>query len=109
WSVSPLTWYLARGSGITLYLLSWFLVASGLGGMSRLFGQTGARGVVMSVHAYAFHLWYGMLALHVVSLMADSTLRFGLVESLVPFRSPWREPWTGLGVIAAELGLLVGA
>jgi DMSO/TMAO reductase YedYZ heme-binding membrane subunit len=41
--------------------------------------------------------------------MADSTMRFGLIESLVPFRSPWREPWTGLGVIAAELGLVVGA
>ena len=29
-SLSPLTWYLARSSGMTLYLLLWFSVATGL-------------------------------------------------------------------------------
>jgi methionine sulfoxide reductase heme-binding subunit len=108
-SLSPVSWYIARGSGFALYLLSWFLVLSGLGMTTKLLATTGNRAVTLSLHAFAFHLWYGLLALHVLSIAVDPAVRFGLVELVVPFASGWREPWTGLGIVAAQLGILTGA
>lgn len=108
-SLSPVSWYIARGSGFALYLVSWFLVVSGLGMTTRLLATTGNRAVMLSLHAFAFHLWYGLLALHVLSIAVDPAVRFGLVELVVPFASGWREPWTGLGIVAAQLGILAGA
>lgn len=109
WSLSPTSWYIARASGITLYLLSWLMVMSGLSHGSRLFRTSGSRSLILSLHAYVFHLWYGMLAIHMLSLVSDPTIFFGVKELLVPFRSDWREPWTGLGTLAAIGGILVGA
>lgn len=108
-SLSPASWYVARGSGFALYLLSWFLVVSGLGTSTKLLVTTGARDVSLSVHAFAFHLWYGLLALHMLSIAIDPAVKFGVVELLVPFAAGWREPWTGLGILAAQLGIITGA
>lgn len=108
WSLSPLTWYIARSSGLILYLLTWFNVISGLGLTTKLLAPLGSRGTTFSMHGYAFHLWYGFLMLHVLSLTLDPTVSFGPRELLVPFVSGWRQPWTGLGVLAAEVGTIVG-
>lgn len=108
WPLSPVTWYLARASGLTLYLLLWLAAVTGLGLTTKLLDRCGGRGVVYSVHGYATRLGLALLALHVMSLAADETVRFGLRQLAVPFAAPSREPWTGLGVIAAYLGLLIG-
>lgn len=108
-SLSPLSWYIVRASGLSLYLLSWFLVMSGLGASTKLMVHTGNRGVAMSLHTYAFHLWYGLLALHMLSIAIDPAVNFGLAGLVVPFTSGWREPWTGLGILAAQLGVITGA
>lgn len=109
WSLSPLTWYIARSSGLVLYLLTWFGMMSGMGMTTKLLARLGSRGTTLSVHAYAFHLWYGFLLLHVVSLVLDPTVSFGPRDLVVPLVSGYREPWTGLGVLAAEVSLVVGA
>lgn len=109
WSLSPTSWYIARGSGITLYLLGWLIIMSGLSHGSRLLRNSGSRLMILSLHAYAFHLWYAMLVIHMLSLVADPTIFFGVRGLLVPFQSEWREPWTGLGTIAAFGGILIGA
>lgn len=109
WSPSPLTWYIARASGLALYLVSWLAMLLGLGLTTRLANGPLGRGLTMSLHAYAFHLWYGFLTLHVLSLAIDPTQAFGARELLVPFASDVRQPWTGLGVLAAELTVVIGA
>jgi sulfoxide reductase heme-binding subunit YedZ len=109
WSPSPLTWYIARASGLVLYLVSWLTMLFGLGLTTRLANSAIGRGLAYSLHAWAFHLWYGFLALHMLSLAIDPTQNFGPRELLVPFASDVRQPWTGLGVLAAELTVLLGA
>lgn len=109
WSPSPATWYVARASGLVLYLLTWLLMALGLGLTTRAANDAGGRGLTYSLHAYAFHLWYGFLTLHLLSLAIDPTVDFGPRALLVPFASGVREPWTGLGVLAAEVSVIVGA
>jgi hypothetical protein len=108
-SLSPLSWYIARASGIVLYLLTWFLVAGALGASTKLVVQTGERSLMLSLHRFAFDLWYGLLALHMLSIAIDPSVSFGLKELVLPFASGWREPWTGMGVLAAQVGLVVGA
>lgn len=107
-SPSPITWYLARAAGIMLYLLAWTAVVTGLGLTTALFDRWPGRGMVFSLHAFATNLTYGFLALHLLSLAADTKVRFSLQQLLVPFASGWREPWTGFGILAGALFLLVG-
>jgi methionine sulfoxide reductase heme-binding subunit len=109
WSPSPLTWYIARASGLVLYLITWLTMLLGLGLTTRLANGPLGRGLAASLHAYAFHLWYGFLTLHMLSLAIDPTQEFGARELLVPFASDVRQPWTGLGVLAAELTVVLGA
>jgi predicted ferric reductase len=108
-SISPLTWYIARASGFALYLTLWVSVVSGLGLTTALIDRRGGRAIIFSLHAYSMQLAYGFLALHMLSLAADPTVRFGLKELLVPFASSAREPWTGFGVLAAELAVVIAA
>jgi hypothetical protein len=108
-SPSPVTWYLARASGLTLYVVLWVSLVTGLGLTTALLDRWGGRGVVFSTHAFATQLAYGFLALHLLSLAADPTVRFGAKELLVPFATAWHEPWTGVGVLAGELTVLIGA
>jgi hypothetical protein len=96
WSPSPLTWYIARAAGLMLYVVTWLTMLLGLGLTTRLANGPLGRGMAASLHAYAFHLWYGFLTLHLLSLAIDPTQQFGARELLVPFASEVRQPWTGL-------------
>lgn len=107
-SLSPLTWYLARASGLTLYLLVWLAVVTGLGLTTKALDRLGGRATAYSVHQFATELGLAFLALHVLSLALDETVPFGPAALFVPFVASWREPWTGLGVIAGYLAVAVG-
>lgn len=105
---SPLTWYLARASGLTLYLLLWAATLLGFGLTAVRLRRWASRAVVHSLHGFATGLAYAFLALHLLSLAADPTVRFDAVALAIPFAAGWREPWTGVGVVAAWLLATVG-
>jgi predicted ferric reductase len=107
-SPSPVTWYVARASGIMLYLVLWFSCLLGLGLTTGLMDGRIERGIIFSLHAFATQLAYGFLALHLLSIAADPTVRFGPKQLLLPFASAWREPWTGFGILAAVLTIVIG-
>lgn len=105
--LSPFSWYLTRTAGLLLYLSIWASVVLGLGLTTPLLRPIAERGIIHSLHVWTTWLAFGLLALHIVSLASDQYLRFAARDFLVPFTSEWREPWTGLGIIAAFLFLLV--
>lgn len=108
-SLSPATWYLTRAAGLSLYVILWATVVLGLGMTTRTIARLGMRkSVIYSLHGYLTGLSYGFLALHLISLAADPFSHYSLAELLIPFRNPWREPWTGFGVIGAYLTVLLG-
>lgn len=109
-SVSPLTWYLARSSGLVLYLLLWLSVVSGLAMTTKLLRLPVARedGSHFALHQVTTELAFVVLALHLLSLAIDPAIELGMPGVLVPFVSDVRQPWTDLGIIAAYGLLAVG-
>jgi sulfoxide reductase heme-binding subunit YedZ len=106
---SPATWYLARASGLTLYLLLWLSTVLGIGLTTKFFDLRLSRGLVYSLHRYTTALGFGFLAIHLLSLAADSFSHYSPADLLIPFHVSDREPWTGFGIIAAWLFVLVAA
>lgn len=100
-SLSPWTWFLARASGFSLYLLFWLSVVSGLGLTAKLRGRSGGRALVWLGHRFTTELAFVFLALHVLSLAFDPTARLGAAGVLLPFQSDLRQPWTDIGILTA--------
>ena len=107
-SLSPLTWYLTRASGLTLYLLLWASLMLGLGITSKSADRLMSRSIAWSLHTFVTQLAYGFLMLHLLTLLADTHLPFTLLDILLPFSSNAVEPWTGLGVVSMYLLAIIG-
>lgn len=107
-SASPATWYLARASGLTLYLLLWFTAMLGLGQTTGLFDRFCPRGTIYSLHRFTTGLSYGFLLAHLLSLTIDAWVPFSALDLLVPFRASSGDPWTGAGVLAFYLFVTIG-
>ena len=102
----PTFWLLARASGLTAYVLLTASVLAGLVLKSRPF-----RGLkpaaVTDTHRFLALLGLGAIALHGATLLLDGTVHLTPVALLVPGASPYRPLPVGIGVLAAELMLLV--
>ena len=100
-------WYVTRASGIIAYLLLWFSTILGLAVTSKYLD-----GMLDRLFTYDFHEFISLLAVgftlvHVIVLMLDHYMPYSLIQILVPFISPYRPFWVGVGVIAFYLVLLV--
>ncbi len=105
----PTFWLLARATGMTAYVLLTLSVLAGLVLKSRPFGMALKPATVTDVHRTLAVLSLGALALHGLTLVLDATIEIGLGALLVPGLAPYRPIWTGAGVLAGELMLLVYA
>jgi hypothetical protein len=102
-----LPWYVARAAG----LVGWGLLAAatlwGLALSSKVFGKRPRPNWLLDMHR-----WLGGVALiftgvHVVALLADQYVHFGLASVLVPFASNWHPVAVAWGVVAFYLLLAV--
>jgi sulfoxide reductase heme-binding subunit YedZ len=100
-------WYLTRAAGITAYLLLWFSTALGLAVASKILDTLLHRTFTFDFHEFISLLALGFLGLHIFVLMADKYLPYTLAQVFIPFLSPYRPLWVGIGVIAMYLSLLV--
>lgn len=107
--LSPLTWYLARASGLTLYLTLWVSVVTGLGLTTRLLDPLAGRFGVWQFHRIVTEVSFALLATHMISLALDTSVSLGLRGVLVPFASDVRQPWTDLGIISGWFMVLIAA
>jgi len=100
-------WYVTRASGIIAYLLLWLSIVLGLAVTSKYLD-----GMLDRLFTYDFHEFISLLSVtftlvHVLVLTLDRYLPYSLAQILVPFISPYRPFWVGVGVIAFYLTLLV--
>jgi sulfoxide reductase heme-binding subunit YedZ len=100
-------WITSRAAGGAALLLASASVALGL--MMSSPGKGPAKRDLRALHEALSLTTLAMVALHGLSLLGDAFLAPGLAGIAIPFASPYRPLWTGLGVIAgyglAALGL----
>jgi predicted ferric reductase len=100
-------WYITRAAGIMAYLLLWLSTVWGLAIPSKLFSDVLNGEFAFDFHQFISLLALGFLGLHVFILTADRYLPYSLAQVLVPFLSPYRPVWVGIGSLAFYLTLLV--
>jgi sulfoxide reductase heme-binding subunit YedZ len=104
----PTFWILARATGITAYVLLTLSMLAGLVLKSRPFGRTLRPAAVMDTHRFLTVLALCAVALHGLTLALDKAVQIPLAALLLPGVSPYRPLATGLGVVAAELAVVIG-
>lgn len=103
----PTFWILARASGLTAYVLLTLSVLAGLTVKSKPFGKAVRIPTVTDLHRFLALLGLGALAIHGSALVLDTTVKVTPQALLIPGLVPYRPLWTALGVLSAELMLLV--
>lgn len=102
-NLDKLTWYAARSGGI----VAWALLAAGLilGLLlsSRVLGRRASPAWILSIHRFLGGLSVVFTAVHVVAIMLDDFVVFGLMDVLVPWASEWKPSAVAWGVIAMYL------
>jgi len=106
-SSDQVTWYVTRAAGMIAYLLLWLSTVWGLAIPTKLFGEVLSGDFTFDFHKFISLLSLGFLGLHIVVLTADHYLPYTVAQILVPFLSPYRPLWVGVGSIAFYLVLLV--
>jgi sulfoxide reductase heme-binding subunit YedZ len=96
-------WYLTRGTGIVALLLLTGSVLLGVLNALRWQGRGWPRFAIGNLHRNLTLLSIAFVALHVVTTVADGFAPIGYTDAFVPFISPYRPIWLGLGTVAFDL------
>ncbi len=101
-------WYIARASGIVGWLLLSASVICGIVIPARLSSRR-RPAWFLDLHRGLAGLTVGFVVIHLVALVADSYVQFGLADLLIPFASEWKPAPVALGVVAMWLLVVVHA
>ena len=98
-----ISWLVTRSSGVVAWAL---IVASAVWGLllaTRVLGRKASPAWLLSLHRYLGALAVIFTAVHVVAIVADQYVDFGLTEVLVPFASSWEPFAVALGTVGMYL------
>jgi methionine sulfoxide reductase heme-binding subunit len=104
---TQLYWYITRAAGVIAYLLLWLSTAWGLVLPTKILDGWLDRTFSFDFHQFISLLSIGFILLHIFVLTADRYMPYTLAQIFIPFLSPYRPVWVGIGVIAFYLTLLV--
>ena len=108
-NTDQLTWYVARSSGF----VAWGLVVA-----SILWGLVMATGILrrrahpawmLSMHKFLGVLTMVFVGVHVVAILLDGYVHFGLVDVLVPLASSWHPVAVACGIVGMYLLVAIQA
>jgi DMSO/TMAO reductase YedYZ heme-binding membrane subunit len=102
-SNSQALWYLTRGTGLVSLLLLTASVALGITEVTRWASPRLPRVLIAALHKNISLLVVIFLAVHIVTAVADNFAPIGWLDVVVPFHSPYRPVWLGLGTVAFDL------
>lgn len=100
-------WYVARSGGIVAFALLAFSMFWGVALSSRFLGKRPKPNWMLDLHRFAGGLAVVFTGVHVLALVADSYVSFGLVEILVPFTGDYHPVAVAWGIIGLYLLLAV--
>ncbi len=104
----PTFWLLARASGLTAYVMLTLSVLAGLVLKSRPFRSL-KPAAVTDLHRILAMLGLGFLVGHAVALVLDTTVKVSIAGLFIPGLVSYRPIWTSVGILTAELMVLVYA
>jgi methionine sulfoxide reductase heme-binding subunit len=96
-------WYLARGTGAVALVLLTASVVIGILGSVRFVAARWPRFAIDSVHRDVSLLVIVVLVIHVVTSVLDGFAPITLLDGVIPFNSPYRPLWLGLGTLSFDL------
>ena len=97
-------WYLTRSTGaVALLLLTVSVVLGILGSIRFSAGPRWPRFAIDALHRDTSLLVIVLTALHVITSVLDGFAPISLVDGLIPFLSPYRPLWLGLGTLSFDL------
>ena len=105
-ATSPL-WFATRATGLTALVLLTVTVIFGILTSVRFARPAWPRFITVSLHRNLSLLTLTFTGLHVLTTVTDSYASISVVSVVVPFSSPYRRIWLGLGAVAFDLLLAV--
>jgi sulfoxide reductase heme-binding subunit YedZ len=96
-------WYLTRGSGAVALLLLTASVLLGVMNTTRWRTEHWPRFLTYGLHRNVTLLAIAFTAIHVITTVTDSFAPIGWIDAVVPFLSPYRPFWLGVGTVAFDL------
>lgn len=96
-------WYLTRGTGLVALLLLTVSVVLGVLQVSRWATPRWPRFVTAALHRNVSLLACAFLAAHITTSVVDGFAPIRWLDTVVPFASPYRPVWLGLGAVATDL------
>jgi len=96
-------WYTMRATGVVALVLLSLTVVLGILTAGRVRTRSWPAFAQAELHKRISLLAMVFLAIHVVTAVLDSYVDVGWVAVLVPFASPYRPLWTGLGTVSVDL------
>ncbi len=106
-TTSQLLWYTTRATGIVALVLLTGSVVLGVLTSVRFGTRSWPRFTFQDLHRRLSLLAVVFVALHVVTTVSDSFAPIGWVSVVIPFTSPYRRLWLGLGTVSVDLLLAV--
>lgn len=101
-SSTPL-WYITRAAGLTAMVLLTGAMALGLLSAARSESAAWPRFVTGALHRNVSLLALAFTAVHILTTVVDTFTPIGLPDAVIPFISPYRPFWVGLGAVAFDL------
>ena len=100
-------WYLARGTGAVALVLLTASVVLGIVGSVRFTAPRWPRFAIDAVHRDVSLLVLVVLAIHIVTSVLDGFAPIRLFDGVIPFVTPYRPLWMGLGTLSFDLLLAI--
>jgi sulfoxide reductase heme-binding subunit YedZ len=100
-------WYMTRATGLVSLILLSATVVLGIVASVGWTTERWPRFLSQSVHRNLSLLCIVLIAVHVVTTVADGYVPIGFLDAVIPFRTPYRPLWVGFGAVALDLLLAV--
>jgi predicted ferric reductase len=105
--VAHFWWYVARAGGVVAWALVVASCAWGLLHATRAFGRRPTPAWMLSTHRYLSALAIVFVAVHVVAIVADSYVHFGITDVVVPMAASWHPLAVAWGIVGTYLLLAI--
>ncbi|MGC1185683.1 MAG: ferric reductase-like transmembrane domain-containing protein [Candidatus Dormiibacterota bacterium] len=104
---SSTLWYLTRGSGLVLLVLLSACLVLGILGSGGWSSARAPRFVTSGLHRNLALLTVALLVVHVLTAELDPYAPLGWLAVALPFFTPYRALWMGLGTLSTDLVVAV--